>query len=287
MSTSSDMKAVIDVVAQKEQEIARRDKPQKLDLAGMPPNHTALYHSTGNRIDVFVPPVGHRSYRAADLADLARLINEFAGRTVSRGSDQNGAPSSIETPLVFVFVLNGTVHVILDEKGDRRDRLSLSFKPSDGWNELHTIDGEWQKQAAMVDALRTKINGRYSPEIVPLIRKIKFKSDSSGSSEVTTGRVSMGKSIEAAVSGLDGDFPDDVVVELPIYDEFIDENGNALRFGVSCSLDVNPADQTIRLACKAGQLAKALLDADTKMMQAIAAKVTCQNVKIFRGTPSA
>lgn len=280
------MKAVIDVVAQKEQEIARRDKPQKLDLAGMPPNHTALYHSTGNRIDVFVPPVGPRSYRAADLADLARLINEFAGRSLGERAVL-GETTPDDKPLVFVFVLNGTVHVILDEKGDRRDRLSLSFKPSDGWNELHTIDGEWQKQAAMVDALRTKINGRYSPEIVPLIRKIKFKSDSSGSSEVTTGRVSMGKSIEAAVSGLDGDFPDDVVVELPIYDEFIDEYGNALRFGVSCSLDVNPADQTIRLACKAGQLAKALLDADTKMMQAIAAKVTCQNVKIFRGTPSA
>ncbi|NUQ53411.1 MAG: hypothetical protein HUU19_12035 [Phycisphaerales bacterium] len=283
---SGDMKQVIEKVTEQERSIATLQKPQKLEVSGIPPFFTVFWDGNKKSIECFQTPIGHRAYKAADLADLARLINEFAGRTRELPGVAGG-PVTLEHPLVFVFVLDGTVHAILDEKGDRRDRIYLKFLQSEGIIKLREIDGQWLSQVEMLDALRTDINGRYDPNILPLVRRIKFKNDSSGNSEVTMGRVSMGKSIEAAVAGIDGDFPDDVLVELPIYDEFIDENGNAIRFGVSCSLDVDPANQKIRLSCKAGQLAKVMLDADTKMMQAIAAKVEHTNVKIFRGAPSA
>ena len=263
----------IEIIRDLAQEAAAPKPPQLVPLPE--PGHIyALFDPDTKKLERHEARVAPRLYRCGHVEDVAKLINVFLARE--------------ETSDVFAFVQNGGVCVILNEKGDRRDRLVMNLTPSWPWKAL-CVGGAFS-QAAFIRHLRVTLNAQYQPDdIVTAVRKLKFGSTSDGRSEVQTGRASMGKSVEAHVAGMDaGDLErfEDMTVTLPIYSDLLDPNQEyrVVTFGVECALDINVEEQKFALIPKAGELERVLLAADRRVMDTIAVGVSdLKRVHIFRG----
>lgn len=285
---TTNMKQLIDSITAMAKEVGGSKAPTAFNLPGKPGYVTHYWDHAASKLVEYVSPIPDRRYTASDVADLSRLVNEFSGRLPEP-----------EKNVSFVWVNDGSVVVVIDEKGDRRERIVLNLARFGGFDCLKTISGKWLGQSEMIETLRSGINGEYAypgqtaVNLVALLRKIKFKQNADGKSEVASGRASLGRSIEAEVVGIDGtSFPDEVNVTLPVYDDFLrsdfsaGDSGNACEtFTVACTFDVNLQEQTFKLAVKAGEIRRVLLDADTRLQQRIAAGVTTKNVQIYRGKP--
>lgn len=258
---------------------ASGNKPPIEVFGGRFPKNKMLVwnHETKKMEEIAVPPPS-RLYKAAEVEDLNRLVNEFASR----------AKDAAER--TFVWVSNGHVDVVLSETSDRLDRVVLQYKPTDAFKGLQEINGKVLNQKNLIEALRTKIDGEYSPaNLLATVRKIKFKQDSSGSSEVGAGRASMGRSIESEVAGLTDPIPEDIAITVPVYDDLVNEYGGVHQAMIRCSLDVDPTEQSFRITAKAGEVSCALSDADRLIINRINAGVNKDRpagatIAIFRGS---
>lgn len=255
--------------------------PTKFEAKGDPAHVTRFWNHETKAMVMIEAPVPDRRYVAGDVGDLARLVTEFAGRAA--------ATDGTEAAPVFVWVYEGSVVVVLDETGTRRERITLKLTEADGFAALKANDGVWLPQKGMIELLRTSIDGEYvPPNIVATFRKLKFTASSEGNAEIRVGRANLGKSVEAAVAGIDGDLPEDLTITLPLYDDLLDPQDKASvarRFQIVCSVDVNLAEEKIRIDTKAGQIARAVLDADTFVMTRLGELIKGENVRIFRGKP--
>lgn len=252
-------------------------KPEVLSLQGWPGHVAPIFHPATGQVVPITAPVGPRRYLAGDVADLARMVDEFAGR------DQVGL-----NRLLFVFVYCGDVHVVLDELGDRRESITLKLDAAEGCVNLEAGNGKWFDQEDMIEFLRTAVNGVYSPTgLVETLRDLSWKGTSDGTSVVRTGKASLGKQVQLSVDVKSGSLPDDVLITLPVYDDFLGDDGRPVNVTLAASFDVNVEKREFRVKVKAGEFARGKLEVDTLLQQRLAAliKNEKQNVRIFRGVP--
>lgn len=190
-----------------------------------------------------------RAYKAGTLDGLVDQVKYMAGL-------------SDKKPVVFVG--GRAVRVVLDENGDRRDRVGLDMRDSEPFSALHdnVIDGVDQR--GLIWLLRTIFkDALVEADVLPVVRSLRFASNSDGHSNIKVGNESMGKSIDAQAAGADGvDIPETLTFRIPIYREMRSPDGKEFTADIECALDVNLMDRTFRVKPVAGSLESAWNDAN-------------------------
>lgn len=222
-----------------------------------------------------------RDYKAASIQSLIGVIGEFAPK------GPEGQPDPASTLDVWAWVNKGNVVVQIHQSGDRRERITLNLQRSDAFKAIETLGkGGQVNQRTLLDYLRTQINCPHTPDLLPLVKRLKFNVSTAGDSTVGNGRESMGKRLEAEVAGLDGgSMPELVTFEVPLYDDLFDEKGEVIRRSIECSFDVNTVEQSFALKPRAGEIEKALRELDQYLIDQIKFGVA-SSVRVFRGVPN-
>lgn len=270
------MEAALRYIGDLKDETHKNDGPTVIPMPHEPPGTYGLWNPANKQLEIKLGATPPRQYEAGSVEAVVKLIDELGA------ADKQA----------FVFVKEGRIETILDERGDRRERVRMRLTPATAFTALRANNG-WLGQKAMIEFLRTNLNAKYDPaSLLTTVRALKFDSTTSGESTVRTGRESMGKNVSARVAGLTGEDMEDmenVTVTLPVYVDLLDASKSyeLAEFSVGCSFDIDVQEAKFRLRPKAGEIERALLEADRRIMDDITANVKdATRVRVFCGVPN-
>jgi len=174
-----------------------------------------------------------------------------------------------------VFVGDTSIEAVFDDRGGRRDvlRMPLSKTASIAWLE-EAADGYSMGQRDLEWLLRSDFAERVAPAtLLPTVRKLRFKRNESGESDISHGRESMGRAIEMEVAGVEsGDLPEEIVLQTSVY-EAIASSEEPPVFPVRCAFRVNVDDGTFTIRPLEGEVVRAVSSANRYLAESIASKV--------------
>lgn len=136
---------------------------------------------------------------------------------------------------------NGTgVLAILNDEGDRRERVRLALHETAAFRRLRELEKAPKlDQQGLVRLLRYDLAGQWSPPgLLGAVRKIKFRSGTSGESSIQHGNESLGRTIEAEVTGAD-QIAEAFQVSAPVWSN----RGEESVYTVQLDLEIVPASQ--------------------------------------------
>lgn len=231
----------------------------KLDISD---ERTAFYDQRGNVL-AFPRPIPSRKHTVQTIESLAQAVTLY-GTTASAWCSLTG------------------VTVILNDAADvhRVDRVLLPITPSDCFAVLGRQ--EWCSQETLIDTLRHSLAAAsIDPEnTLPLLRNLKFSTQTEQTGAFTNSTSKMGKSVAAQVTG-EGDLPETVSVEFHPFPSLADEIDVAVV--VFCTLFTNPSTGRLKLEPRQGELEKAKTEATKALAATIKEEVG--QVPVFVGTP--
>lgn len=232
----------------------------KLDISD---ERTAFYDQRGDVLGV-PRPVPARKHTVLTVESFAAAVGRYGKEATAW------------------CVLNGVVCVLSDsDDAHRCDTVRLPITPSDCFAVLERQG--WVKQATLVDTLRHSLAAAaIDPEnTLPLLRNLKFATQTEQTGEFTNSTAKMGKSVASQVTG-ESDLPDTVSVEFHPFPSLADEIDVAVV--VFCTLFTNPADGLLKLEPRQGELEKARTNA-TRALRDTIAKAVDGKADVFVGTP--
>lgn len=211
-------------------------------------------------------PPATRSIRAGSLQDIADISKYYEGD----GKKQ------------VIYVGEKSVVLVLDEQ-DRRERVTFDLLANPAWLALEGLGGEgagWLSQREMIDLLRVEINGDFTPAtLVATLRSLKVTKSSDGESTIKTGKESLARSTIAALSGIEGEIPEDVAVGTSVYCN-VRVDGQLIPCRVALDLATDMAEGTFKLRPKAGELERCGDEAIAAIVAQLKALVS---VPVFAG----
>lgn len=209
----------------------------------------------GPKVALVTLPPSPREYQAYTVAGLVEQAIYLR-----RGEDT-----------VTVFVGRDAVHAVVNERGERRDVVTLNLERSKAFTALldDTLSNVGQRELIM--AMRLLFPSRVTPEsLLPMVRTVKFTQSSDGTSQLQHGRESLGKSVHAAVAGAEGGWPEEAVLRCPVYQNV---PGNLLEeASVRCVFDVEVQNARFTLKALPGECEQALAQANEWLAGEIRAK---------------
>ena len=181
-------------------------------------------------------------------------------------------------PVVWV---NGSEVVLLPDDNDRRDRVTLKLVKSAAFSKLCALAAKPEvDQAELVRIIRVDLQGTISrTELLTAIRSIKFRSLTSGQSTIQHGNESMGRTIEAEVTGA-GNLPELVVVSCAT---FSNPGERDKTMTVACDLEIVPQEQTFRFQPIPDEIERVTDAALEDIRQRIEGEL--DGVSVFYGSP--
>ena len=137
-------------------------------------------------------------------------------RTHELGDLESLSALAVETSAVW-HTGNSVVLVFDDgDESDRKDQATWKLSTSEKWTAATSQAEKARTQKEFItfltDNLRDEMNAAL-PNFIAQLRQVKFRQDTAGHGMVQQGRESMGRSIEAEVTGT-GDFPETVLLDL-------------------------------------------------------------------------
>lgn len=174
-----------------------------------------------------------------------------------------------------VWHCEGSVVAVTDD-GQRLDSITLPLVKSEQFTALAALKPEGLDQRAMIRLLRHDLANCTDGTLLPLVRKVEFKSGSTSRADIEKGRESLGRSVDAAVS-ISQDLPDQVTVHVPVYKT----HGVNSRVSVVCSLDVNLQTERFVLTPLPGEIQEAI---DTAQ-DTLHAELSTTKTPVFYGKP--
>lgn len=174
-----------------------------------------------------------------------------------------------------VWHCEGSVVAVTDD-GQRLDSITLPLVRSEQFTALAALKPEGLDQRAMIRLLRHDLANCTDGTLLPLVRKVEFKSGSTSRADIERGHESLGRSVNAAVS-ISQDLPDLVTVSVPVYKT----DGVGGRVPVACSLDVNLQTERFVLTPLPGELQRAM-DAVQGVLHA---ELSTTETPVFYGRP--
>lgn len=164
-------------------------------------------------------------------------------------------------PVVF-HSLN-SIAAVLDDEGLRRNLIDLDLTITEQFGLLRDLGAGRLSPFTppdLVDLLRMKLPGAVDPTLFGKLRRVEFRAGSTTVSEKTRTAESMGRSLEAAVNGLD-ELPETTLVEVPVYD--LVDLSTVVR--VECLLVPDPRKQVIHFRPKPDSLPAAIAEAQQRI----------------------
>jgi hypothetical protein len=165
-----------------------------------------------------------------------------------------------ETPARVVFVGRSEVTVLLDEIGNRWERLVLKLPLS---SECETVKGCQNRiehnQRGFLRILRINLAGCVDECLVARFAALKFSKAVDGTSEMTHGKDSMSRAIIQEVASGGNPLPSSLDVTFSIYRDLVDEE---VRQTVKCAVDVNVEGSHFCLIPLAGEMERAQRETD-------------------------
>lgn len=198
-------------------------------------NRTTLLEARGERGGVYflVGPDGRAervlaepawsAERLATPAELLRFIQERAGEKSAVFFGESGA--------TFFY-----------DRDDRRAKASCELVTSPQYQWLAHAKGGVMSQADLVRLLRITFRGCLPADgnLLALVRNLKFSTAGEAAVSIQHGRESLGKRVEAAVTG-EGVLPEEVTLFIPVFEN------HPFKARVACALEVCPHEQGFRL----------------------------------------
>lgn len=211
-----------------------------------------------------------RSHTVYDLLSLATMVKEFAPT-----EEGGGYP-------VAVWVSREGVTAILDDS-TRRDTVTLPLKVSPQMALLGQWAGSivWQEQTKLVQTLRIYL-ARFmeSGVTVDLFRRLKFRVAQSGEKVVEHGRASIGKSLEAELTGTNT-LPTDITVYIPAFSGPLSE----VYISVRLLVEVDAQNERIALVPEAGSVEGAWGRVEEELRKRVEEVLEGVDCSIYRGKP--
>ncbi len=199
-------------------------KSQGAKLLSVPGNGRKAYVDQGGTVTPYdvTPPL--REHRVNSVADLIAAAEKWD-----------------TAPVVWI---NGDAVVLITDDADRLDSVTLRLSKSAAFAKLIALNqSPVLDQQALIRVLRIDLQGTINrADLLTAVRNIKFRVSDSGASNIQQGNESLGRTIEAEVTGA-GDIPESVVVSCPVYSN---PGERALTFTVGCDLEIVPADKKFR-----------------------------------------
>lgn len=180
-----------------------------------------------------------------------------------------------------VLWISGEAVVLITDDGDRRDKVTLPLVKSSQFARIIAlgVDPELE-QAELLRTLRVDLSGAINRgDVIATVRKLKWRTGASGTSEITHGGESMGRQIEAEVTGA-GDIPESLVVSCPIYRN---PGERDYTFTIGMDLEIVPQDQTFRLRPMPDEIERVTEAALAGIRERL--ETALGDVAIFYGTP--
>lgn len=224
-----------------------------------------LVHGGQCNYETFPAPL--RKFRVESLVDLCAMAGDGS---VVCGEDR---------PQIFHD--DGAVCLVIHAY-DRREIVTLPLRKSERFRTLEGMAGTpWSGTPAQtVQLLRFKLQGVGCDALIAALRKVDFARTNKTSADVTHGRETLGRSVEAAVQSVDT-IPETFAVDVPVF------TNNGLRdqvFRVRCGIHIDPHEGTIRIAPLADEIANALTSAQFAIIEAC--KALAPKVPRFWGSPN-
>mgnify|MGYP001560667198 CR=1 FL=1 len=234
-----------------------------LKIVPEPNSHRYYLHdvSAGTHELAETPPTA-RAHRASDFETIVALARK----------NKDGA---------VVWYSRGGIVLLVDDE-TRRDRVTLSFELSPQIAALQLL--EKQQRAMTQSDLRNLLRRVFknclsqSGNIIELISNLKFTVATDGRSEVSQGKSSIGKALEAQLTG-QSVIPEYITLSVPVF-----VAAYIVPQSVQCVLDLEPTNQTFQLIPVAGELEKAITAAERAVGESLISELD-REVPVYFGTP--
>jgi hypothetical protein len=176
-----------------------------------------------------------------------------------------------------------TAVVLLFRDADRFDRATfpLSYAPqTQKLIDIEKAGSPPMKQADLIFMLRTVFSDClvHAGDIINVLRRVKFRLGSQGESVVDHTKRSIGRSLEAEITGT-GTIPEYLILEVPIWNEC----GGTRKIEVA--LEPDAATETFKFVPLPGKIGDAIDDAVMYLKESVAEDANTTTGKIYIGTP--
>lgn len=204
------------------------------------------------------PPLWSRHFKRPD--DVVAALSE--------GSDFSRTTFYDET----------AIQVVQDDDCRKLTTCPMEFSPQFQW--LKTKSAGAFDQRAFVRLLRIDFRGCLdgAPDLLGLVRNLKFTNAGQAVGNIQHGRESLGKSIESQVSG-ESSLPEEIRVTVPIW-----KNWN-VRQDIACAIEIDSQSQTFRLTPYPNELDNALDRSLMALHAFLAGDKGSKRPPVFRGHP--
>lgn len=187
---------------------------QVLSISGDPDR---LLISQGGTREIIDLPPKHRNHAVSDIDSLLALADRYPETAVLWHSEE---------AVVLVF-----------DDQIRRDIATLKLEFSKVYATLRSFaNGKKFEQAQLVRLLKITFADCVPPELLDKVRTVKFNRHESGESTVNHGQASMGRKIEAAVTGAD-QIPESFVVQTKVYSNVMQDQTETIRVSIDPDLE--------------------------------------------------
>ena len=193
-----------------------------------------------------------RKYWADSPVGIASLVSDLADKSVT--GDQSGGE-------VRVGVHDGGVHVLIDERTNRLDRVKMDMPYTDGFLSLTTSKLGKINQPDLVWLLRSEFPNAVAPDsFMPAIKSL--KSNRTGNTQSVAGHDRESISVDeiAEIQGEGTTIPEEITLSTPVY-ECLAGLASPPSFTVKCSVRVNPQTMMFTIKPNAGEIARATVSA--------------------------
>lgn len=237
-----------------------RDTVPDVVKAEAEPQHVYYLRNTDGSLTRTVAEAKPVAHQADNLNTIADIANEGEGAAV----------------WVRPFAVTVTFAT--------RSSAKLELKSSDALAQLT----EWAKhkpqlaQAALIAALRTTFAGTLGqhPDLLAVLRKVRFNLNQSTVGEVSHGKASLGKTIEGEVYGTAA-IPETITLNIPVY---VHPFLGAVRVDVVCAMDPDAATGQFRVIPLPGQI-EAACEIGAQAIAGILRENLTAEIPVYFGAP--
>jgi hypothetical protein len=227
---------------------------------------TQRYVKLGDDIVPYAKDLPARDHDVDILNDLIALANRF--------HEDDHQP--------VVWFNEDTVVLVVNDEGDRADVATMKLERSDLFKAISNLNpATWYQPKDFVRLLRITLYGALEPSVLlDPVRKVKFETTSSASSENARTRESVDKSILNSISSASA-LPEYVTLTLPVY---VNPGAN-IKVSVVAAVEIDYTRQAFQLVILPDELENAKDTVMRHLADVLGAQLD-DGVLAYQGSPS-